>query len=186
MAPFFLTFLAVTLAMLAGREAVRVSRFAGAGANAGALLALVAMVAMAACALAAWLAGNLAELLGPQQQGWFVAAALVLGALEVIFLDAPAPPREPTQSLGALALVLFAGVLADASGLLVLSLSVATGEPVMVVAGGGLGAAMVLGLAALAGDDWEKVPRQPLRWAVGVALLAGALVVAFYPPEALQ
>ncbi|QZH73970.1 MAG: hypothetical protein JY451_09355 [Erythrobacter sp.] len=186
MAPFFLSFLAVALAMLAGREAVRVSRFAAAGANVGALLALVALAAVAGCALAAWLAGNFAELLGPKQQSWFVAAALVMAGLEVIFLDAPKAPREPTQSLGALALVLFAGVLADASGLLVLSLSVATGAPMLAAAGGGLGAAMVLGMAALAGGDWEKVPRQPLRWVVGGSLLAGAFIVALFPPGTLQ
>ena len=76
--------------------------------------------------LAAWLAGEFAPLFTPRQQSWFVAAALVFAGLEVIFLDAPPAPKEPTRSLGALGIVLFAGDLADASGLVILSLAVAT------------------------------------------------------------
>lgn len=185
-AGFFIAFLAVALAMLAGREAVRISRLAEAGANVGALLALVAIVALAACGLAAWLAGELSALLTSRQQGWFVAAAMVLAGLEVIFLDAPAAPKEPTQSLAATGIVLFAGVLADASGLLVLSLSVATGAPGMAAAGGALAVAMVLGFAGLAGADWEKLPRLPLRWAVGIALPVGAFAIVLHTPAALS
>ena len=185
MTSFFLAFLAIALAMVAGREAVRVSRIAAAGASGWAMFAVIACVSIAACALAAWLAEAFASLLLDRQQSWFVAAALVLAAMEVIFLDAPRPPKEATQSLGALALVLFAGVLADASGLLVLSLSIATGEAVLVAAGGALAVTGVLGAAALAGPDWEKLPRQPLRWAVGLVFLASAALIAFSPPLAL-
>jgi len=143
------------------------------------MLMVIAAVAIAACALAAWLAGELAALLPSRQQNWFVAAALVLAALEVIFLDAPRVPREPTQSLGALALVLFAGVFADASGLLVLSLSMATGEPWLVASGGAVAVIGVMGAAVLAGSDWEKLPRLPLRWSIGVLLLAGGAIIVF-------
>ena len=186
MAAVFLAFLAVAAAMLAGREAVRVARFAAAGANTGAMVGLVLLVAVAACAAAAWLAGTFAPLLSTGHQAWFVAVALVLAALEVIFLDAPAKPREPTRSFGALALVLFAGVLADASGLIVISLAVATGEPALAAIGGALGAGGVLVAAALAGEDWERLPRTALRWAVGIALLGAAALIAFSPPSALS
>jgi len=185
MTAFFLSFLAVGLAMLAGREAVRVSRIAGSGASAGALFAVVAVVGIVACGLAAWLAGEFAQLLSSRQQSWFVAAALVLAGLEVIFLDAPKAPSEPTHSLGAMAIVLFAGVLADASGLLIISLSIATGAPAMVATGGALAVAGVLGAAAMAGPAWEKLPRMPMRWTIGPLLLICAFVIAFFPPEAL-
>lgn len=190
MAPFFLTFLAVALAMAAGREAVLISRLAAAGASHGLLLALAGLVALGACALAAWLAGAMADalagLIGPQHQIWLVSAALALAALEVLFIDAPPPLREPTRSLGAAALVLFAGVLADATGLLVIAFSLATGAPVLAAAGGGLAAAMVLVLAAIAGADWEKLPRRLLRWAIGLALIAGAFATAIFAPQVLS
>lgn len=172
--------------MLAGREAVRVARVSAAGASAAALLVITAAVAIGACVLAAWLAGEFAPLFTPRQQSWFVAAALVFAGLEVIFLDAPPAPKEPTQSLGALALVLFAGVLADASGLVILSLAVATGAPMLVAAGGALAVAAVMGMAALMGEDWQKLPRMPLRWGVGIVLLASGAIIGFAPPAALQ
>ncbi|KLI62991.1 hypothetical protein [Aurantiacibacter marinus] len=185
MTAFFLSFLGVGLAMLAGREGVRVSRIAGAGASEGSLIAMVAVIAIAACALAALLAGEFAQLLSSHQQSWFVAAALVLAGLEVIFLDAPKAPSEPTRSLGAVGIVLFAGVLADASGLLIISLSIATGAPGLVAGGGALAVAGVLGAAAMAGPAWEKLPRLPMRWTIGIILLASALIIAFSPPEVL-
>ena len=181
---FFLTFLSVLLAMFAGREALRVARLAEATGGVGTLVALVAGVSVLACVLAAWLAGTFADLLSPQQRGWFVAAALVLAALEVMLLGLPDTPREPTRSLGAIGLVLFAGVLTDASGLLVLSIGIATGQAGLAAAGGALACAAALGAAAFARGDWEKLPRRTLQVAVGIALMAGAAVIVFAPPTA--
>lgn len=174
MSAFFLTFLAVALAMLAGREAVRVAQLARAGMPLGGLLLCAAAAGMIGSGLAAWLAGTFAELVAPEYRLWLVAGALGLAALEVLLLAAPAAPREPTGSLGALFLVLLAGVLTDASGLLVLSFSLATGMPAFAAIGGGLAATAVLFGAALAAGDWEKLPRLRLRWGVAVLLAIGA------------
>jgi hypothetical protein len=57
---------------------------------------------------------------------------------------------------------------------------------VLAAAGGGLAAAMVLGLAAIAAADWEKMPRRLLRWAVGVALLGAAFAIAILAPQVLS
>ena len=186
MTSFFLTFLAVALAMLAGREAVRVARLAHAGAGALALLGAIAFAAIAGCAVAAWLAGEIAGLLPPDYRVWLVAGALALAALEVLLLSAPKAPREPTHSIGAVAIVLLAGVVTDASGLLVLSLSVATGEPVFVAAGGALAVIAVLGAGALTGADWEKLPHATLRYAVAALLLGAAIMIGISPPPALS
>ncbi|RJY09919.1 hypothetical protein [Aurantiacibacter aquimixticola] len=181
MTGLFLSFLAIAAVLLAGREAVRVARFAAAGASTVALVAIATLVAIAASAAAAWLAGGLSAWLAPEHRTWLVAAALALAGLEVLLLRAPETPREPTRSLGALALVLFAGVLADASGLLLISLAILTEMPVPVAVGGGLAAGGVLGMAALAGADWEKLPRAVLRWTIGPLLLLAAPVIAFLP-----
>ncbi len=172
--------------MLAGREALRISRIAAKGALPAPLFVIIAAVAIAACALASWLAGEFAPLLTGRQKIWFVAAAMVLAALEVIVLRAPVAPREPTRSLGAIAIVLLAGVLADASGLLILSLGVATAAPLFVAAGGALAVAGVLGAALLAGRDWEKLPLPTMRWATGIALLLGAFAIALLSPDAFS
>ena len=187
MSAFFLTFLSVLLAMVAGREAVRVARLAAAGSGDGrsSLIAVAAICAVAGCAVAAWLAGSLADWLTPRQRGWLVAGALLLAALEVALLDPPARPSQPTRSLGAIALVLFAGVLTDAGGLLVLSLAVATGASALAATGGALAAAGVLSFAAFAGPDWERLPRRAMRIGVALLLAAGAAVIAFAPPSAL-
>ncbi|MGB3167688.1 MAG: hypothetical protein WBA68_13025, partial [Alteraurantiacibacter sp.] len=69
---------------------------------------------------------------------------------------------------------------------IVISLAVATGEAVLAAIGGALGAGGVLVSAALAGEDWERLPRTALRWVVGIALLAAAALIAFSPPSVLS
>ncbi|GGD44729.1 hypothetical protein GRI62_10430 [Erythrobacter arachoides] len=178
MPAFLLTFLTVALAMFAGREAVRVARLAQGGMAIGPLLAAITGAAVLASALAAWLAGGLAGIVSGEYRAWLVAAALALAAVEVAILASPSAPREPTASLGATAIVLLAGVATDASGLLILSLALATGEPYLAAAGGALAVAGVLAFAAIAGEDWERMPRKALRWLVVLALVVGAGVVA--------
>ncbi|WP_156170043.1 hypothetical protein [Aurantiacibacter luteus] len=178
MPAFLLTFLTVALAMFAGREAVRTARLAAGGAPLGGLLLAIAGAAVLASAFAAWLAGSLANLVTGDYRSWFVAAALALAALEVALLSTAKTPREPTASIGATALVLLSGIATDASGLLILSLALATGAPALAAAGGALAVIGVLGFAAIAGEDWERMPRRALRWLVVLALTVGAGVVA--------
>ena len=146
------------------------------------MLGVVAVCAIAAGAAAAWLAMTFGDWLTQEQTSWFVAAALVLAAAEVMFLDAPKAPREPTQSTGAIAIVLFAGILADASGLLILAFGVASAAPLLAGAGGALAALGVLAFAVMAGADWEKLPRNILRPAVAALLVIGALAIGFSAP----
>ena len=181
-----LAFVAVALAMLAGRESVRVARLARGGVALVPLLAVIAAVSALASGVAAWLAGTFAGIFPPQHQHWLVAAALLLAALEVLLLGEPDVPAEPTQSLGAIGLVLFAGIVTDASGMLVLSLALATGAPALAATGAALALIGVLGMAAFAAGDWEALPRRPLRWTVGGALLIAAGVIALVPPMAFD
>ncbi len=106
----------------------------------------------------------------------FVAAALTIAAIEVLALRAPPPPREAAQSVVATLLVLFAELLTGAAGLLVIALSVAQGEPLLSAMGGALGAMAALSVAALACEDWEKLPHQMMRLAGGGVLLLAALI----------
>lgn len=184
MPAFFLTFLAVALALFPGREAVRVARLVEGGMPWTALLAIIPAVAIIACSIAAWLAGTLGQLVSADLAMWLVAGALLIAALEVALLSRPDAPREPTASLGATAIVLLAGIVTDASGMLVLALALVTGAPFMTAAGGALAVTGVLSFAAIAGSDWEKMPRQSLRWLVALALVVGAGAIGLFAVSA--
>ena len=132
---------------------------------------------LAAAAIAASLARELFEMLEPAMRSWLVAAALLMAGIEVLALRAPPPPREPAQSVGATLLVLFAELLTGAAGLLVIALSVALDDPLLSGAGGALGAMAALSLAALAREDWDRLPHGVMRLAGAGAMLAAALVI---------
>ena len=184
MPAFFLTFLATALAIMAGRDAVRIARlsaahgFAGV-ARAGVLYAAIVLAGVAYAALAAWLAGGLADMLQGAAGRLFVAVALGIAGFEVLVLRPKQAPTEPTRSLGATLIVLLAALATGAAGFLVLALTVMTGAPVLAGAGGALGAVAALSGAAMAGEDWEKLPHGAMRLGGGATLLAAALVTGY-------
>jgi hypothetical protein len=100
MPAFFLTFLAVAVAVTAGREALRVARLREALGGMARLSVAIVVAALAGAALAAWIATAVAAQLGPDDRLWFVAIALGIAAAEVLFYRRPASPREPTRSIG--------------------------------------------------------------------------------------
>ena len=73
--------------------------------------------------LSAAFGGTWVERNGPRKT-MFVAAALAVAAIELAWPMRKKPPREPTRSLGAIALVLGAGQVTDAARFLVLALLV--------------------------------------------------------------
>ena len=175
MPAFFLSFLVVALAILAGRESVRVARLSAARDGAIGLWLAILTAGVAAAAIAASLAGELAQLLEPQLRRILVAAALLMAGIEVLLLRAPPKPREAAQSIGATVLVLFVELLTGAAGLLVIALSVAQGASVLSGAGGALGAMAAVSVAALAREDWEKLPHQVMRLGGAGLLILAAL-----------
>jgi hypothetical protein len=156
MPALFLTLMAAALAVAGGRSALLVARLSAALGGGFALLAVCWITAAATSALAAWAGALLAPLMPPAGKTMFAAAALALAALELLLASARRAPAEPTRSLGAIALVLFAGQLTDAARFLVLALVVATGEPVLAAIGGALGSGAVLTAGWALGEDWEK------------------------------
>ena len=177
MPAFFLTFLAVAAAMLAGRDAVRLARLrAGLGWMAP-LCVTVLLAALGAAALAAWIADELAPLLSGAMKPLVVGLALALAGLEVLLRRLPSEPKEPTRSMGAITLVLLLGMLIDAGGFIILSLAIATGEPWLAASGGALAAIVVHFAAIFAGNDWEQLPLRAMRWVTGTSLLLAAAAI---------
>jgi hypothetical protein len=180
MPAFFLSFVAVAFAMLAGRDAVRVARLRASLGWGGPLVVTVLLAALAGAALAAWIAGELAPLIPPDFKPVVVAVALGLAGLEVLLRAAPAEAKEPTRSMGAITLVLLLGMVTDASGFTILSLAIATGEPLLAAVGGALGALVVLVGAIVAGEDWQALPLKALRMVVGFGLLLAAIATFLF------
>ena len=177
MPAFFLTFLAVGAAMLAGRDASRVAQLRASLGWVGPLLVTVLLAALAGAGLAAWIAQELSPLIRPGVKPLIVGLALALAAGEVLLRSAPKPPREPTRSMGAITLVLLLGMVTDSSGFIILSLAIATGEPLLAASGGALGAMVVLAAAIIVGEDWQALPLKPARITVGCALALAAVLI---------
>ena len=121
-------------------------------------------------AVAGWLGSFVAPQLLPRARTFLVAMALGLAALELIVLRPRGQAVEPTESLGALAVVLLAHQVTDAARLLVFAISGASAVPVLAMLGGMTGAAfgMVLGWAG--GDALLRLPLRRLRAALGLVL----------------
>lgn len=180
MPAFFLTFVAVAAAMLAGRDAVRVARLRAALGWGGPLLATAVLAALAGGALAAWIADELAPIIPAAFKPLVVAVALGLAGLEVLLRAPPDQPKEPTRSMGAITLVLLLGMVTDASGFTILAMAITTGEPLLAAVGGAFGAVVVLGAAILAGADWQQLPLPAMRRIVGAGLLLTATAIVIY------
>ncbi len=179
MPAFFLTFIAVVAAMVAGRDAMRVARLRSTLGWTGPLVVTVLLAAFAGAGLAAWIARGIAPLIPADFKPFVVAVALLLAGLEVLLRTPPEKPREPTRSMGAITLVLLLGMVTDASGFIILSLAIATGEALLAAAGGAMGALVVLVGAIVAAEDWQALPLEVMRRVVGAGLILAAAVIAF-------
>ena len=181
MPAFFLAFLSVALATMAGRDAMRVARLAGAGVAPSLLLVAIALAAAGFAALSAAVGEQIAPVLNEKGKLLIAAIALAVAALEVLVMRPGKTPKEPTLSVFAIALVLFAALLLGASGLLVVAITLVTGEVWLAGAGGAAGAFAALTLPALTGALWaKKAPQAALRWTTG-GILALAAVLTGLP-----
>ena len=178
MTGFLFAFLAVLLAGFGGRDQVLL---AGMTARQGArpALLIVAMVsAVVTTALAAAASGLLAAAMGSQARLVFVAIALALAGAELLLARPLRLPQEPTRSLGAFALVLFAQQLTDAVRFAVLAIAVATRAPIPAGLGGAAGAAGLMVMAWVLGEDLLNRRLTPLRRVLGAVVVAVAAGLA--------
>ena len=109
-----------------------------------------------------------------------VIAPLLIGA--VIRLRAPRVklPQEPTRSFGAIFLTLSAMQAVDAARLTILALAALSRDPWTVAAGGVLGCAAGLMLAASQRWSLSQAAERNLRLISASCLLTLAAVIAFY------
>ncbi len=161
--------LATLLVGVGARDQVLVAQLAERqGARPGLLLVAIAS-GMAAAGLAAWGGAQVAGLMVGNARLFLVALALGLAGLELIVLRPRVAPAEPTHSLGAFGIVIFAMQLTDAARFLVFALAALTRAPLTTGLGGAVGAALVVGAG------WMLLGRASwlgqLRRGLGAALL---------------
>ena len=107
----------------------------------------------------------------------FVAIALLLAAGECAWPNRERAPREPTRSLGAMAIVLFARQLTDASRFLVAAFAVVFATWPLAALGGAIGGGAAVVLAWTLGGQLEsRLPLRGLRIALAVVLFVLAML----------
>lgn len=168
---------ATFLTALGARDQLLVARLADRLGTSGGLL----VVGLASSALsafgAAWVGAWLARTMSESAATMFVAIALLLAAFECAWPNREKAPQEPTRSLGAIAIVLFARQLTDASRFLVAAFAVVfAGWPLAGLGGAiGGGAALAFGWT-MAGTLEQKLPLRGLRLAMAAILFLLAAI----------
>lgn len=171
MSGFLFAFLAVALAATGARDQMLVAGLAARNGQKLGLLVVAIASSMLAAAAIAWAAQAILPLLAPAARRLFAAIALGLAGAELLLVRPKAPPEEPTQSLGATAIVLFAQELTDGARFLIAGMAVATGAPLAAGLGGAAAGAVAVTAAWLGADDWLRLPLRPVRIAAGAVLL---------------
>ncbi len=177
MIAFYFTFLAVVFAGLGARDQALVAALSRHQGPRPGVLIVAGVLGLLSAALAAWLALAVTPLLGPEARTFFAGLALLFAGGESLVLVPRREPREPSHSLGALAIILASQQLTDAARFLVFGIAVATSAPLPAGGGGALGGLVAVG-AAWAFPEWFTHPRVRLvRRLVGAGLaLVGAYV----------
>ncbi len=178
MAGLLFALIATLLAGIGARDQVLVAQLSQRqGARPGLLLVAIGS-GCAAATLAAWGGAQVADLLGSNARRFLVALALGMAALELLVLKRRAAPAEPTHSLGAFAIVIFAAQLSDAARFLIFALTALTSAPWPTALGGAVGAAVVVATGwanpGMAHESWLAAARRGL----GIVLLLIALGIA--------
>lgn len=177
MTGFLLAFLAIVVAGTGARDQLLIAALAARQGQRPALLLVAAASAALAAGAALWLAASFAPQLASPARQMLAVLALALAAVEMIALRSRRVPVEPTQSLGAFAVVLLALQLTDAARFVLFAIAVASLLPGAAALGGALGGIAVAAIGWAGGAEWLAQPLQRVRRGLGVVLLivAGTL-----------
>jgi hypothetical protein len=180
MSGFLFAFLATLIAGIGARDQLALAGLAARLGQRPTLLGVAVLSAVATAALAAWAALAVLPLLGGNAAGGKVLTAIALGlaGAEMLALRTRRDPAEPTRSLGAIGIVLFAHQLTDAARFVVFALAVLTAAPIPAAIGGAAGSAAVVTLGWLAADDMPLAAVATARRIGGGVLLAVAALLA--------
>lgn len=169
---FLLSLLLVFALATGGRDQAMVAQWAGALGQGAALLVVAVLCACLSAGAMAWVGAEFAAMLPRRAAQMLVAFALAVAAFELAMPVRIKPLKEPTRSLGALAIVLLARQVGDGARFAVFALTAWSTLPITAGLGGALGgaAAVAVGWGVGAG----QLARWPLRAVrLGLALCLG-------------
>ena len=163
--------LATLLAGIGARDQLTVAGIAARQGQRPGLIMTAMATSIAAAAAAAYGGALLAPVMGGDARLIFAALALAFAGAEMLVFSARRMPDEPTQSLGATAIVLSAHQMTDASRFLILAIAAATHAPISAGLGGALGGTGVVLAGWLAAGSLPKRQLSMIRRSVGAGLL---------------
>ena len=175
---FLFSLLLVFALALGGRDQWLVARWADALGRRVSLLLVGVAAAVCTAALMAWAGAGFADRLPPRAAQMLVAFALAIAGAELAWPVRLKEPREPTRSLGAIALVLAGRQVGDAARFAVFAFAAHAHWPVTAAIGGALGggAAIVLGWS-IGAAGLVRLPLRAIRLALAVCLILAALFI---------
>lgn len=177
MPAFYLTFIAVLLSGFGARDQVTVAGIAQRQGQRPALLIVAIICTLLTAGFAAYASQVMLQLLPPPARTIFAAIALGLAGLESMILAPRRDPREPTNSLGALALVLVAHQVTDAARFVIFGMGVGLAGPWAAGSAGALGGVILLSLVWAKPDLLRSAAARWTRRVVGALLTVAAAVV---------
>lgn len=175
---FLFALLLVSALALGGRDQLMVAQWADAlGQSTGLLVIAAASSALAAGAMA-WVGAEFAALLPRRAAQMLIAFALAIAAAELVWLTRPKAPQEPTRSLGAFAIVLFARQIGDGARFAVFALAAWANLPLTAGLGGAIGGAAAVAMGwSVGAAGLTRWPLRTLRRVLAAALLVAALFI---------
>lgn len=173
---FLLSLLLVFALALGGRDQWLVARWADALGQRASLLALGIASACLAAGVMAWVGAEFAALLPRRAAQMLVAFALAIAAFELAWPVKLKEPREPTRSLGAIAIVLFARQVGDGARFAVFALAAGATMPVTAALGGALAGAAAVAMGwSIGAARLARLPLRQVRWVLAACLIVAAL-----------
>ena len=179
----FIAFVLAALTATGGRDQLLIARLCashtGNAGNGGVPLLVTGVIcATLTASFAAWAGGAVDAMISDAAETMLVAFALGLAGAELLWPHREKSLREPTRSLGAIALVLLARQISDGPRFIVFALAAAMGAPLLTGIGGALGGAAAIALGWAMRDAFERrLPLRMIRAVMGLAVLIAALVI---------
>jgi putative Ca2+/H+ antiporter (TMEM165/GDT1 family) len=175
---FLLALLLVSALASGGRDQLMVGQWADSLGRSTPLLLIAMASAMLAAGAMAWLGAEFAALLPRRAGQMLVTFALGLVAINLAWPVRLIAPREPTRSLGAIAIVLLARQVGDASRLAVFALAAWAALPLMAGLGGALAGAGAVALGwSIGAEGLARLPLRAVRLVLAASLLIAAVLI---------
>jgi hypothetical protein len=177
MGAFYLTLIAVLFSGIAARDQMTIAALTRRQGQRIGVLATALIVAALTSAAAAYISGEVLRTLPPPARGILAAIVVAFAGVESLILSPRKEPREPTHSLGALAIVLLASQVTDSARFTLFGIAVGMGVPLAAGLGGGLAGLILVTASWAFPQAFLGRGVRMLRRLVGALLLLAAITM---------